>query len=600
MQNKAIDITKPQYPFSAVCGQSAFKLALTLAAINPAMGGVVISGPRGSAKSTLARGMAALLDDAEFVTLPLGASEEMLLGTLDLQQVLHEKKLAFSPGLLSKAHAGVLYVDEVNLLPDNLVDLLLDVSTSGVNRVERDGISHSHAAEFILVGTMNPDEGELRPQLHDRFGLSVQLNNQYQAAERVEIVKRREQFEADPQAFSAAYQTQQQDLIAAIKQARQLLPQVQSSDELRLVIAERCEQAQVDGLRADIVWFRAAKAHAALAGRTELSMQDVDAVAELVLAHRRKAQSPEPPASSQPSQKPPSGSSTSADEEKPSPFRRPENSYANTPQSSQQHSLQQQSSQQKDNQENASSQTIGEWGAMPAQQQKTAALNPLDLSSLPMRKRYSEQSLRPKQHAQTASHRPDWFKTLINNLPAWPPRTLKFKRQLQGQERLHLVLLDTSASTLQAQSFAYAKAALLQVSEQAYLQRHKIAVFGFGNNQVEHLLSSVRAPKALQQWLDALGAGGGTPMRDAFVAAQDYIRRLQQQQPQLDICCYILSDGRSSSSLQGIALTGQCVWIDTEMSSIKRGRGRQLAEQIKAIYLSLSAAMLTTERGAPA
>ncbi|MBW6128305.1 AAA family ATPase, partial [Pseudomonas aeruginosa] len=200
------------YPLSAVVAADELKLALCLAAVDPAIGGVLIEGPRGMAKSTLARGVAELLPAGEFVTLPLGASEERIVGSLDLDAALGEGRARFSPGVLAKADGGVLYVDEVNLLPDHLVDLLLDVAASGVNLVERDGISHRHPARFVLIGTMNPEEGELRPQLLDRFGLNVRLDTQPPPAERAEIIRRRLAFDADPQAFVERWEGQQDTL----------------------------------------------------------------------------------------------------------------------------------------------------------------------------------------------------------------------------------------------------------------------------------------------------------------------------------------------------------------------------------------------------
>jgi magnesium chelatase subunit I len=288
----------PHFPLVAVVGADDLKLALCLTAIDPKIGGVLIEGPRGMAKSTLARGLADLLASGQFVTLPLGATEERLVGTLDLDAALGEGRAAFSPGVLAKADGGVLYVDEVNLLPDHLVDLLLDVAASGVNLVERDGISHRHAARFVLIGTMNPEEGELRPQLLDRFGLNVALSGQTVPQQRGQIIRRRLDFDADPEAFCAQWAAQQHALKARCETARGLLPSIELDDVSLGLITERCFAAGVDGLRADLVWLRAARAHAAWRGGAHITEADIDAVADFALRHRRRE--PQPPHHSQP------------------------------------------------------------------------------------------------------------------------------------------------------------------------------------------------------------------------------------------------------------------------------------------------------------
>lgn len=300
--------TRPAFPFAALIGQPLLRQALLLAAIDPAIGGVLVSGPRGTAKSTAARALAALLPGAPFITLPLAASLEQLVGTLDVEGVLQDGRLRLAPGLVARAHEGVLYVDEVNLLPDALVDALLDVAASGVNTVERDGVSHQHAARFVLVGTMNPEEGELRPQLLDRFGLSVSLDNLTDAQLRVSIMRARLRFDESPLALAQAHAEEQQGLVDAVAAARAVLADIAWSDEVLHRAASCALAAAVDGLRADLVMLRAARALAALQGRSEVTTADVDAVAELALAHRRKSDSagvprdevPRPAAAAQP------------------------------------------------------------------------------------------------------------------------------------------------------------------------------------------------------------------------------------------------------------------------------------------------------------
>lgn len=274
-----------RFPFSAVVGHDDAKLALLLAAIDPAIGGVLLRGQKGSAKTTLARGLAALLaGDAPFVDLPLGASEDRLIGTLDLGAVLTGEGRRFEPGLLAAAHGGVLYVDEVNLLPDHLVDVLLDVAASGVNRVEREGISHEHAARFVLIGSMNPEEGELRPQLLDRFGLAVEVTTSTDPVERAEAVRRRVAFDTDPVGVARLHAPAEQELgtrIACTCPAR--VP-----DALMVRIGALCAAAGVDGLRADLVISRAAAALAGWDGHDEATADDVRRVAPMALAHRQR------------------------------------------------------------------------------------------------------------------------------------------------------------------------------------------------------------------------------------------------------------------------------------------------------------------------
>jgi magnesium chelatase subunit I len=320
------------FPFTALVGQPQLQRALQLAAIDPGIGGVLISGPRGTAKSTAARALAALLPDAPFVTLPLAASLEQLVGTLNVEDVLRDGKVRLAPGLLARAHKGVLYVDEVNLLPDALVDALLDAAASGVNTVERDGISRQHAARFVLVGTMNPEEGELRPQLLDRFGLSVALANPVDAQQRTAILRARLGFDENPAALGEQHAEEQRRLSAALVAARSALPRLTWPEAVLNHAAACAIAAGVDGMRADLVMLRAARALAALEGRGEVTVADVDAVAELALAHRRPGGSAaQAPANAPERQQPPHSPERPQDEP----------SAASTPQ--------------------------GDWGALPAQ-----------------------------------------------------------------------------------------------------------------------------------------------------------------------------------------------------------------------------------------
>ncbi len=293
------------FPFGAVVGSDEAKTALVLAAIDPNIGGVLLRGEKGSAKTTLARGLAALLPGAApFVELPLGATEERVVGSLDLAAALTEGAVRFQPGLLAAADGGVLYVDEVNLLADHLVDVLLDVAVSGVNRVERDNLSREHPARFVLVGSMNPEEGDLRPQLLDRFGLAVDVRAPAEPDDRTEVVRRRLAFDADRAGFVSHWSSVQSALARRLTAARPAT----IDDTLVAAACEVCAAVGAEGMRADLVLARAAAAHAGWIGRAAATADDVRTVAPLVLAHRARRHPLDPPGA------PPEGLSDALDD----------------------------------------------------------------------------------------------------------------------------------------------------------------------------------------------------------------------------------------------------------------------------------------------
>jgi len=286
----------PPFPLSAVVGQDDLKLALLLHAVDPKLGGVLIRGEKGSGKSTAARALATLMPGpaggsgapAPFVELPIGATEDRVVGTLDLEGALLEGRSRLRPGLLAAADGGVLYVDEVNLLADHLVDVLIDAAAFGVNRIERDGLTAEHPCRFVLVGSMNPEEGELRPQLLDRFGLAVEVRAPRDPELRTEVVRRRLAYDADPGGFAGRYAADEDGLRRAIAEAAQILGGVVVPDEVLALTSRLCAELDAEGLRADLVLARGAAALAALDGRKEAAADDVARLAPLALAHRRR------------------------------------------------------------------------------------------------------------------------------------------------------------------------------------------------------------------------------------------------------------------------------------------------------------------------
>ena len=277
------------YPFSAIVGQEPMKQALLLAAVQPKIGGVLILGERGTAKTTAVRALPGVLGrDMRVVELPLNATEDRVVGTLHVGTLMKSGERAFVPGVLAEADGQILYVDEINLLEDHIVDLLLDAAATGACRVEREGMSEEYSARFVLVGTMNPEEGTLRPQLLDRFGLSVRVTASLTQAERLELVRRQEAFEDDAEAFCARFEGDEARLAERVARAKELYPKVVFPDDVAEFSSGLCSEVSVDGYRADITMMRTARAGAALDGRDRVTRDDVLAAARFVLPHRLK------------------------------------------------------------------------------------------------------------------------------------------------------------------------------------------------------------------------------------------------------------------------------------------------------------------------
>ncbi len=561
------------FPFTAVVGQEAIKTALLLSIVDPGINGVLISGSRGSAKSTLVRSLEQLLPGQQLVTLPLGATEEMVAGSLRLQQALQQGEVAFAPGLLARAHGGLLYVDEVNLLPDHLVDLLLDVAASGVNHVERDGISHRHDAEFVLVGTMNPDEGELRPQLLDRFGLMAAVQERFTLEERREIVRRRLAYDTDAEALELAHQPQLDELRERIASAVLQLEKIAVSDAISTEIARRCAAAGVEGLRADIVFYRAGRAHAALAGNVEVSIADLDAVEDLVLRHRRD------PGGGDVSETPTSST-------RPGGGGRSVGGSGSSPQGSRGIS-------------ETRAVATGPSAVLPqllSDGHPAARPSPgfADRSRARLHGAFHGSRMLSRGAVSDADARPHWFRTLCDpdniqrRLRREPGLRLRLRYPLRRSLPVNLVLLDTSASTRLYQALSKAKGAIRELSRRSYLERARLGIVTFGNDRVDMILAPQRAPHDIDPVLDRIRSGGGTPLYRAIYYLDGLVGKLKRKHA--DCRIFVLTDGKVRGGADHRTANlerSRTTVVDIELGHFRLGRSRYVARQLGAAYLHI-------------
>ena len=564
------------------------KEALLLNIVNPAIGGVIIQGEKGTAKTTAVRSLTSLISaNTRVIEMPLGASEDRVVGTVDLKTMMREGERRFEPGILAEADGNILYIDEINLLEDHIVDLLLDVAATGINRVERDGISYTHPSRFILVGTMNPEEGALRPQLLDRFGLFVKVESSLSREERGEVVRRRLAFEHDPQEFISSYAKEEASLRECIARAKTLYAQIAPIEDNISFVADLCSKMKVDGYRADITIMKTAATFAALDGRTEIIEEDIANAARLVLPHRVKGR----------------------------PF--DENELV---EEMVENALDRQDDrgngkdvERNDSKKNADS---SKGGTLP-QVIAPAAREPfqnIDFSRMDRQGKTDGRSAVRQQNAPRGrcvgatrnelSGKPHAYASIITQAisreglsSGVSESNLRYQILERKSGTLIILLVDTSASMLADQRMEMAKGCALSLLHDAYLKRDKVAVISFGGMHARLCVPPTSSPALAARKLEILRTGGKTPLIEALNLASEVAYKARD----MPILFVIVTDGRYSyrlaentesqirhfaqtvRTLQAIALV-----VDTEKSDIfATGMARRLADLAEAEYVRI-------------
>jgi magnesium chelatase subunit D len=641
---------RPVFPFTALIGQDRMRLALVLNAINPRLGGVLIRGEKGTAKSTAVRALVGLLPEImvvvgchygcdparpddwcldcldrsgplptaarriPIVNLPVGATEDRLAGTIDIEAAISEGRRRFEPGLLATAHRGILYVDEVNLLNDHLVDVLLDVAAMGTNYVEREGISLSHPAQLILVGTMNPEEGDLRPQLLDRFALAVEVQGLDDRAERAEVVRRRIAFEQDPTGFVERWAADEESERRRILAARDLLPSVIVDDGKLDLITHLCTDFGVDGLRGDIVMYKTAATLAAYAGRTEVLDEDVRAAAELALLHRRRRQPFEQPRMDpgdldrsiehhrQQHEEQPPTSSAENDRSEAAPPDRPEERQqhqqsapddqvvaAGDPYAVRSLSTTVPARQERPSRAGRRSRVVSQAGQGAYVRARPAGNAPHDLAL-----DATVRSAAPNQQRRRQRD-PDGPALLVSK------SDLHQKVRETRAGNVILFAVDASGSMAARKRMAAAKQAVLSLLLDAYQKRDRVGLIAFRGAQAELVLPPTTSVDLAERRLQALPTGGRTPLGHALQVGMVTFERHRANHPEDVPLLLVVSDGRANVPVGAgdpetelLALGGEIrargiesVVVDTESGSMRVGLCRPLSEALGATYLPI-------------
>ncbi|MEU2668179.1 putative cobaltochelatase [Streptomyces sp. NPDC007164] len=642
------------FPFTAVVGQQDLQLALLLNSVAPNIGGVLVRGEKGTAKSTAVRALSALLPevdvvsgcrfscapespdpacpdgphepgtgvsrDARMVELPVGASEDRLVGALDIERALAEGVKAFEPGLLADAHRGILYVDEVNLLHDHLVDLLLDAAAMGASYVEREGVSVRHAARFLLVGTMNPEEGELRPQLLDRFGLTVEVAASRETDQRVEVVRRRLAYDDDPAAFAAKWADEEDALRARIVAARALLPEVRLGDSALRQIAATCAAFEVDGMRADIVMARTATALAAWAGRTDVLAEDVRQAALLALPHRRRRNPFDAPGLDEdklddtleqngggdddPDPDGPGGGGRPPQGDGPDTPPAPGGEAGDAPAPS----VPEQGREQ--GQEQGQGQPSGGGERQPVGATEPFRTKMLSVPGLGEGAAGRRSRARTEHGRTTGARRPQGALTKLHlaaTVHAAAPhqrsrgrsgRGLVVRRDdlrqatREGREgNLVLFVVDASGSMAARQRMAAVKGAVLSLLLDAYQRRDKVGLITFRGRDAEVALPPTSSVDAAAARLELLPTGGRTPLAAGLLKAHEVLRVERLRDPSRRPLLVVVTDGRATGGPDPVALASRAarlheaqgiasVVVDCESGPVRLGLAGSLARDL--------------------
>ncbi|MFH9553987.1 putative cobaltochelatase [Streptomyces sp. NPDC017435] len=652
------------FPFTAVVGQDDLRLALLLNAVSPKVGGVLVRGEKGTAKSTAVRALSALMPTldviagcrfscdpdspdpacpdgphepgafetrpARMVELPVGASEDRLVGALDIERALAEGVKAFEPGLLADAHRGILYVDEVNLLHDHLVDLLLDAAAMGASYVEREGVSVRHAARFLLVGTMNPEEGELRPQLLDRFGLTVEVAASREPDQRVEVVRRRLAYDDDPDGFAARWAQEESAVRGRIVAARRLLPSVRLGDGALRQIAATCAAFEVDGMRADIVMARTAVALAAWAGRTDVLAEDVRQAALLALPHRRRRNPFDAPGLDEDKLDETLEEFAGPDDEEPDPDPDgpgggdggpPPRSDGDGPQGDDAGAA-------PDAEEAGGSEGAGEGGQpQPAgsgagEQSAVRAAEPFRTKVLSVpgigEGATGRRSRARTEHGRTTgARRPRGALTKLHlaaTVQAAAPHQrargrsgpgLVVRRDdlrqatREGREgNLVLFVVDASGSMAARQRMGAVKGAVLSLLLDAYQRRDKVGLVTFRGAAAEVALPPTSSVDAAAVRLESLPTGGRTPLAAGLLKAHDVLRVERLRDPARRPLVVVVTDGRATGGPEPVALAGRAarlfaaegiasVVVDCESGPVRLGLAGRLAGELAGTAVTL-------------